>query len=63
MKRFRIIYRESADSETQETTSRGYDSEHAGDRFLDQMNDEGGTQGLCVVSVTEIRQHPTTSRY
>jgi hypothetical protein len=55
MKRYLITYRESRDSETQTCTFRGYDAGHAEERFVDSCAEEGGMQGLVIVSVTLIR--------
>jgi hypothetical protein len=32
----------------------GYDAEHAEERFFDSMEEEGGTQGLEILSTVKI---------
>jgi hypothetical protein len=54
MKRYKITYRESRDSETQSCLMFGFDSEHAAERFFDSMEEEGGTQGLQILSVSQV---------
>jgi hypothetical protein len=54
MKRYKITYRESKDSETQSRLMFGFNSEHAEERFIDSMEEEGGTQGLQILSVSQI---------
>ena len=39
---YKITYRESRDSETQTTTFRGYDADHAMERFIDSVTEECG---------------------
>lgn len=56
MKRYRITYRESRDSESQHWFCRAYDKEHAEDRFLSQCEFEGGNEGIIIDAVTEIRR-------
>ena len=54
MKRYKITYRQSRDSETQSCLMFGFNAEHAEGRFIDSMEEEGGTQGLQVFSVSQI---------
>ena len=56
MKLFEITYTDSS-SETQKATFRGYNYEHAEERFLDSMDDEGGSDGVTVISVIPIKSH------
>ena len=55
MKLFRITYRDTPSGEQQTTTFRGYDAEHAENRFLDSLESEGGNEGVIVESVTLCR--------
>ena len=54
MKRFKITYRQGQHSETQTCLMNGYDAEHAEERFFDSMEEEGGTQGLEILSTVKI---------
>jgi hypothetical protein len=54
MKRYKITYQESRDSETQSCLMFGFNSEHAESRFFDSMEEEGGTHGLQILSVSQI---------
>lgn len=55
MKRYKITYRQSRDCEVQSCIMFGFNSEHAESRFFDSMEEEGGTQGLEVLSVSQIK--------
>jgi hypothetical protein len=54
MKRYKITYKESRDSETQSCLMFGFNSKHAEERFIDSMEEEGGAQGLQILSVSQI---------
>ena len=54
MKRYRITYKESRGGETQETLFKGYDADHAIERFLDSCEEEGGSQGIEIVSAVQV---------
>jgi len=45
MKSYKITYRETRDSETQTCIYRGHDAEHAMERFIDSMVEDGGYFG------------------
>lgn len=59
MNRYRITYTEGSDGETETATFKGYDADHAVERFLDALDAQGGTEGIEVLSVVLIRQHST----
>lgn len=54
MKSFKIRYKEGPHSEILSTIYKGHDAEHAEERFLDSMEEEGGTEGLEIVSTCQI---------
>ena len=55
MTRYKITYQESRGSETQSCIMFGFNSEHAETRFFDSMEEEGGTQGLQILSVSQVK--------
>lgn len=50
MQPFIITYSEGG--ETSHVQWSGYDAAHAEERFMDTMEQEGGTQGLRIIAVT-----------
>lgn len=53
MKYYRIEYIEGGSyGELSSTVFRGYDADHAVERFMDSMGEEGGSEGIEIVSVT-----------
>lgn len=55
MNRYLISYYEGKGGETQKTQVRGYDEDHALERFFDSMEEEGGTQGVNVLSIHKVQ--------
>ena len=57
---FKLTYRESRDSETQTCNTRGYDADHALERFLDSEVEEGaGYHPEKIVSVVKLKPRDT----
>jgi hypothetical protein len=54
MKKYKITYTQSRNGEHETTIYRGYDADHAVERFLDSMEEEGGSQGIEIVSVSQV---------
>ncbi len=56
MRPFKIEYRETRDSETQSCVWRGYDADHAMERFIDSMVEDGGYFGPeNVLAATKLK--------
>lgn len=56
MKPFLIRYKDGPEDEPQSAMFRGYDASHAEERFMDSMAEEGGIEGLRVLSVTSCQK-------
>lgn len=54
MKTFKIRYKDGQDSEIQTCIYRGHDAEHAEMRFLDSLEEEGGTKGVEIFSTCQV---------
>ena len=54
MKQYAISYRQSKGGETETTYCKGYDADHATERFMDSMAEEGGIEGVEVLDVVRV---------
>jgi len=64
MKRYKITYKETRDSETQSCIYRGYDADHAMERFIDSMVEDGGYFGPeNILNAAEVKQNGTPQKH
>lgn len=54
MKRFKITYKDGQGSETQSCYMLGTNAEHAEMRFLDSLEEEGGNEGVEIISTCQV---------
>ena len=51
MKTFTITFTQSFNGEIETVDFRGFNAEHAEERFLDSLDEESGSQGVRILSV------------